>query len=105
MERSDTRPPCTRFCSSAASSAFRSGPLISDRALARSSVRVSSLTVTSSDLGTAFRQTTVCRPRTLSTPVPPLAPDRLYQRRQDLRDVVHDAIVSGVEYGRFGVRV
>src|SRR3972149_731266 len=105
MERSDTRPPWARFSSSAASSVLRSGALISERAWLRSSVRVSGLIVTSSDFGTTLRQTIVCRPRTLSTPVSPLATDRLDQRRQDLRDVVYDTVVSGVEDGRLRVRV
>src|SRR3990170_551334 len=105
MERSDTRPPWTRFSSSAASSVLRSGALISDRAWLRSRVRVSGLIVTSSDFGTTLRQTTVCSPRTLSAPVSALATDRLDQPRQDLRDVVHDAIVSGLEDGGFRVRV
>src|SRR3990172_7612250 len=105
MERSDTRPPWTRFSSSAASSVLRSGALISDRAWLRSRVRVSGLIVTSSDFGTTFRQTMVCSPRTLPTPIPPLATDRLDQLRQDLRDVVHDAIVRGLEDGGFRVRV
>src|SRR3972149_5125946 len=105
MERSDTRPPWARFSSSAASSVFRSGALISERAWLRSRVRVSGLIVTSSDFGTTLRQTIVCSPRTLSTPVSPLATDRLDQLRQDLRDVVHDAIVGGLEDGGFRVRV
>src|SRR3990172_7378 len=103
MERSDTRPPWARF--SAASSVLRSGALISDRAWLRSRVRVSGLIVTSSDFGTTLRQTIVCSPRTLSTPVPPLATDRLDQLRQDLRDVVHDTIVGRLEDGGFRVRV
>src|SRR3990172_2475819 len=102
MERSDTRPPWARF--SAASSVLRSGALISERARLRSRVRVSGLIVTSSDFGTTLRQTIVCSPRTLSTPVPPLATDRLDQSRQDLRDVVHDAIVGGLEDGGLRVR-
>src|SRR3990170_8785066 len=105
MERSDTRPPWASLSSSAASSVLRSGALISERAWLRSRVRVSGLIVPSSDCGTTLRQTTVCSPRTLSTPVPPLATDRLDQLRQDLRDVVHDAIVSGLEDGGFRVRV
>src|SRR3990172_4122179 len=105
MESSDTRPPWASFSWRAASSAFRSGPLISERALLRSRVRVSSLTVTSSDLGTAFMQTMVCRPRMLSAPVPPLTADRLAKRRQDLPKVIDDAVVGGVEDGRLRVRV
>src|SRR3972149_8932270 len=105
MERRDTRPPWARFSSSAASSVLRSGALISERAWLRSRVRVSGLIVTSSDFGTTLRQTIVCSPRTLSTPVPTLATDRLDQLRQDLRDVVHDAIVGGLEDGGFRGRV
>src|SRR3989304_4145862 len=105
MERSDTRPPWARFSSSAASSVLRSGALISDRALLRSRVRVSGSIVTSSDFGTTLRQTIVCSPRTLYPPVLPLATDRLDQLRQDLRDVVHDAIVGGLEDRGFRVRV
>src|SRR3990170_4643588 len=105
MERSDTRPPWASLSSSAASSVLRSGALISERAWLRSRVRVSGLIVTSSDFGTTLRQTIVCSPRTLSTPVPPLATDRLDQLRQDLRDVVHDTIVGRLEDGGFRVRV
>src|SRR3989304_7914353 len=99
MERSDTRPPWGPFSSSPASSVLRSGALISERAWLRSRVRVSGLIVTSSDFGTTLRQTIVCSPRTLSTPVPPLAPDRLDQRRQDLRDGGPHTVGSGRQEG------
>src|SRR3989304_3538787 len=101
MERSDTRPPWARFSSSAASSVLRAGAVINEGARLRSRVRVSGLLVTSSDFGTTLRQTIVCSPRTLSTPVPPLATDRFDQRRRGPRDVVHDTVVSGLEDGGF----
>src|SRR3972149_6759572 len=105
MERGERGLAWARFSSSPASSVLRSGALISERAWLRSRVRVSGLIVTSSDFGTTLRQTIVCGPRTLSTPVPPLAPDRFDQRRQDLRDVIHDTVISGLEDGRLRVRV
>src|SRR3989304_8903890 len=103
MDSRETRPPWASLRARAVSGALRAGPFISERALLRSSVRVSGLMETSSDLGTTFRQTILCRPPTLSTTASLAVPQGLDHKGEHLRDVVDNAVVGRLENG--GLRV